>query len=124
MPESAPKAGPTSSAEALEEFSLAVADARAARKQRRLAERERQATLTPTFAGRMSTEAIDITTVTAQMSRRSQQEGLVRATADMASDTRRVISSLSANGAVSIEVFELVDEVWTRVGKVALAALS
>lgn len=93
---------------------------REARRTRRRVERERQ---------RGSAEQrrpklihADLVMVNGDWEKRTQSEARTSAHMDMQTETRRIVSTLSRDGAVRTEVFDAVEGVWKSLGYIAFDA--
>ena len=100
----------------------AVAREREARRTRRRLERERQR---EAVEGRRPKRIdTDLTTISGRSETRTQRGAYTSARVEMWADSRRIVSTIAVDGALTTEVFGFSDGQWTSLGAIALEAPS
>ena len=100
----------------------AVTREREARRTRRRQERERQRDAVE--ARRQKRIDTDLITVSGRSETRTQRGAYTSARVEMWAESRRIVSTITIDGALKTEVFGFADGQWTSLGAIALEALS
>lgn len=118
MPEDQEPTSSDSAGSHTSELVESVAREREARKTRRRLERERQREAVE--ARRPRAIYTDLMTVSGRSEIRSQRGAYTSARADVRTETRRIESTITVDGALKTEVFGFVDGEWKSLGAIVL----